>query len=536
MQQRYSSNYSNRQRLSHRLPKSRHSFRSRIILILLIVALGLGVYAYFKPTPEKAAERLRFDASVGVDEQAAIKDAIKEQGKTFTGKTTAKAETVLSLDNATQAVGVYVPVTNKYAARQTITKGELGEVSALVSDEQALEGLSTALGVDVKPLTGQPADISESAIAFIPAAQLTPDVKLLGFEGSYYLDNFTSGAVFRKITFEGGGASALADLKLNSLPGKDQTFKIIQSGVTALTRRMMTKLDQVGDPKYFSKDIGAFLADADLTHVSNEVSFKPGCEYSNAVFCSSPEFIETLKASGVDLVELTGNHNNDTGRQYNTDTINQYHSLGWHTFGGGLNNAEAAKPYLADQKGSKVGFLAYNYPDSPNGGAISTASSAGANSFDFDKIESDIKKVKEQGAQLVIVDVQFWECYAYPEGYVEYPICDQPIPNQEEVFRKIIDLGADMMVGSSAHQPQTYEFYQNKPIYYGLGNLYFDQTQWPGTERGIILTHYVSGSKLLQTKLTPTVYDKAFQTRPMDNADAVSLLERLGNAREAAGL
>ena len=104
------------------------------------------------------------------------------------------------------------------------------------------------------------------------------------------------------------------------------------------------------------------------------------------------------------------------------------------------------------------------------------------------------------------------------------------------MFKQIIDLGADMVVGSSAHQPQTYQLYNGKPIYYGLGNLYFEQTRWPGTERGIILTHYFAGGKLLQTKLSPTVYNKTFQTRLMDNNEALFLLNRLNTARSDAGL
>ncbi len=123
------------------------------------------------------------------------------------------------------------------------------------------------------------------------------------------------------------------------------------------------------------------------------------------------------------------------------------------------------------------------------------ADGAGANSFDFTRIETDIAAVKKI-SEYVIVNVQYWECYAYPNGYIEYPVCDKPIGEQEANFKKIVDLGADMVVGTSAHQPQTYELYNGKPIYYGLGNLYFDQTSWPGTERGIILTHYFINGEL----------------------------------------
>ena len=127
--------------------------------------------------------------------------------------------------------------------------------------------------------------------------------------------------------------------------------------------------------------------------------------------------------------------------------------------------------------------------------------------------------------------MQYWECYAYPDGYIEFPECDIPIGEQEAVFKQIADLGADMVVGTQAHQPQTYEIYNGKPIYYGLGNLYFDQTSWPGTERGIILTHYFAKGELLQTKLSPTIYGDALQTELASETQAEYLLNRLENAR-----
>ena len=47
----------------------------------------------------------------------------------------------------------------------------------------------------------------------------------------------------------------------------------------------------------------------------------------------------------------------------------------------------------------------------------------------------------------------------------------------------------------------------------------------------IFYLYYFAGGKLLQTKLSPTVYDKAFQTRLMNNDVALYLLKRLQQAR-----
>lgn len=515
------------------------------VALLLVATLGGGAvlaFKHFGSTPaEKAASGLQFDASVTAAEKQTIRDAIKNQSKTYGGTVTARAETALEVDSAGSVLAAYVPVTNVYATRLALSKDELSSMSVYVpanTDSAARSALASQLGLSVDKLADLPGelkDISDKAVAFVPASELSSDVKLLTFNDAYYLDSFTKGAVFRTAAFSGGNTTGLNGLTLNTYATKDTTLKVNMTGVTALTRLMMKKLNEVKDAKYFSKLISPFLADADITHVSNEVSFKSDCGYSAVAFCAPPAMIDTLKDSGVDLVELTGNHNNDTGNQYNTETINLYHSLGWHTFGGGLNATEGAKPYLADQKGSKVAFLGYNAADAPQSGAVANSSIAGANHYDPEKVRADIASAK-QGGNFVIVDVQFSECYAYPEGFTEFPECDVPIYGQKEAFRQIIDMGADMVIGTQAHQPQTYEQYKGKPIYYGLGNLYFEQIQWPGTERGIILSHYFVGGKLVQTRLTPTVYDKNLQTHIMANSDAVALLQRLKTARQTAGL
>ena len=508
-----------------------------VVTALLLIGLGIIAYQRFAPTSvEKAVDRLQFDSSVTAGEKQTIVDTIKNQAKTYRGTMRAGVDTTLTPSQDKSTLTAYVPVTNFYASRQILTKPELKDVAVRVpSDTGAVvrKALATVLGLetgDMTDLTGSPEEIPAGEVAFIPADRLTPKMKLLGFEGAYYLDSFTSGAVFRQAVFSGSDAASLAGLTLNGLAGKDTTLKVNMTGVTALTRVMMTKLNTVKDPLYFSQQIGDFLSDADITHVSNEVSFQAGCQYHNSSFCSPPEFIETLKDSGVDLVELTGNHNNDRGNTYNTSSINQYHNLGMATFGGGLNREEAAKPYIANLKGNTITFIGYNKADGLTSGAIAAESTAGANYYTDEKAEADITAAK-QNSQFVIVDIQYSECYAYPDGFVEYPVCDGPISGQQESFRKMIDFGADMVVGSSAHQPQTYELYKSKPIYYGLGNLYFDQTRWPGTERGIILTHYFVGGTLIQTKLSPTVYGTELQTRLMDNDTAVWLLDRLNAAR-----
>lgn len=521
--------------------KVQHFFKNAFLLVLLLAVTTVSTLMFYERVaapsgPAQVAAHLAFDATVAESEKSRIQDGITALDIELKGQVNAKVITDADAKSGSPIIDVYVPVTNWNASRQTITKTELKSTAPLIwheADQPVRVSIATSLDIasDSMSELSELSALDEQQIALIPIGKLDSSVKLLSLDDDYYLDSFQSGGIFRMLQLEGGNADELSAVTFSDIPTKDTTLSYMQTGVTALTRVMMRKLSEVGgNPLYFSEKIGDFLSSADITHVSNEVSFKDNCQFSMTSFCSDPRFIETLKDSGVDVVELTGNHNNDQGRDLNTNTINLYRSLGWQTVGGGLNADDASTYYIADTKGSKVAQLAYNYPDSPTGGAIATKDAAGANSFDFDRIAADIKKAKTE-ANFVIVNVQYWECYSYPDGYVEYPQCDVPTGKQEPDFKKLVDLGADMVVGSSAHQPQYYEVYNGKPIYYGLGNLYFDQTQWPGTERGIILTHYFSGGKLLQTKLSPTRYDKALQTALMPNQEAESFLARLQAAR-----
>lgn len=512
-----------------------------ILGILLLLVIGLICYfAIFRSETieEKIDNQLTYDSTLTDQDISLIEQSIKDNFIELDSPVSVKAELKQTIEDKNNILAVYVPVTNFYSVKQSTTDEELKASVFTVNeniptqDRDLIADYFQPSETEDRQIGQQAVELAEEEVNFISAESLSSNYKLLSFDDSYYLDDFTSGALFKVAIFEGDSANNLNALQLNEIQNEEEVLKVNMSGVTALTREMQKRLTTVKDPLYFSANIGDFLSDADLTHVSNEVSFLDNCPYSYTLFCSPPEFIETLKASGVDIVELTGNHNNDLGSQANTDSINLYHELGWQTIGGGLNAEEATKPYIADMEGSKVAFLAYNYPDSPNGNAIAGTDKAGANPFDFsyESIQSDIESAKEN-SDFVIVNIQYWECYSYPDGYIEFPSCDKPIDGQEETFKKMIDLGADMVIGSSAHQPQTYELYEGKPIYYGLGNLYFEQTQWPGTERGIILTHYFRDGVLLQTKLTPTVFDRDLQTRVMTDEEANYLLTRLHDAR-----
>lgn len=444
-----------------------------------------------------------------------------------------------------------VPVGHIYWLRDSVSESELksDSFSVILNSEDFERNksfITEMLGSDVNIFESSDliSDVkkSENSIGFIRPSEISKEMKVLKLNDKQYL-NTDEGAFNVKYVLESeqeniGFVYSIVQKNLESTPlevfDSEKIVKINMTGVTAISRGLARKIDSVGDYDYPAQKIGSFLADADLTHTSNEVSFVDGCAvYSGMRFCSNPKYMETLKSSGIDIVGLTGNHNNDFGATNNAKSIEMYKDEGMDYYGGGLNSTDASKILYKEVKGSTIAFLGYNYYDTMlKTGALAAESRAGANSYAVEKMQRDISEANEN-ADVVIVDFQFQECYSYPSTDVIYPICYKPLssPDQKGVFRKAIDLGADVVVGTQAHQPQTYEVYNGGLIYYGLGNLYFDQTRWIGTRQGLVLSLYVMDGELIQGELTPTIYENDMIVRFANEQESKVLLEQLMKAR-----
>jgi poly-gamma-glutamate synthesis protein (capsule biosynthesis protein) len=460
------------------------------------------------------------------------------------------ADIVLSRESSENSEEIFsknlIPVAHIYSLVNDIDKEEVENYNLFVLNSLNQEFVTEEYGTEVTLLESydelaSKLEENDANIGLVEFSDLDFRVKILETEKGYYLDNREASI---EIKFYAQLSEKVDDFILSVLSrnidigtegwDEEKLTKLNMGGVVAIARSLAARMDQVGDYGYPAKEIGSFLADADLTHVSNEVSFVDGCvAYSGMRFCSKPEYIETLEKSGVDIVELTGNHNNDFGSEYNKNTIETYTNLGMRYFGGGLNSEDASKVLYEEVNGSTIAFVGYNYYDTMLGTlALAGTERAGANSYSVEKLRGDIAEAKEK-ADVVIVTFQFQECWSYPATDVIYPPCYRPVavPDQEGVFKQAIDFGADIVVGTQAHQPQTYELYGEGVIFYGLGNLYFDQINWIGTRQGLVLSHYFYDGQYIQTKMTPILMNNDFIPEIADEEESKLLMELLKDAR-----
>jgi poly-gamma-glutamate synthesis protein (capsule biosynthesis protein) len=297
----------------------------------------------------------------------------------------------------------------------------------------------------------------------------------------------------------------------------DKLTTVLMSGVTALTRATAWRMESRG-LTYPAEKIGEWMRQADLTHVSNEVSFSQACPRANPSpsimrFCSPPEAIQLLESVGVDVVELTGNHVNDFGTDPLRYSLDLYQQRGWGVFGGGANLDASMQPALVERNGQRFAFLGCNPAGPPD--AWATATEPGATPCDYERLFATLGELRQQG---------YFTFFTFQWAESARTL---PLPAQVEAFRQAADAGAVLVQGSQAHQPQTFEFYHGSLIHYGLGNLFFDQMQSVPNRQELLDRHVFYDGRWISTELLTAYLEDWSQPRPMTAEERSAFLGRI---------
>lgn len=256
---------------------------------------------------------------------------------------------------------------------------------------------------------------------------------------------------------------------------KDSPIEFIFGGDVMLSREVNNRIVKAGDYSWPFAKISDFLKNADLTIINLESPFILSEDYTVAnksfVFKASPQSILGLINSGIDLVSLANNHILNQGPKGLEDTLWILGNSGIKYIGAGRNEEEAHHGEIQNIKGQNFGFLAYAYP---NDNSVAKITRPGIANMDLEKMKSDIKRLKEQNA-IVIVFMHAGKEYS-----------SQPNEHQILFAHSAIEAGAEAVIGHHPHWPQTFEFYNGKPIIYSLGNLIFDQMWSTETRQGLL--------------------------------------------------
>ncbi|GAP14458.1 bacterial capsule synthesis protein PGA_cap [Longilinea arvoryzae] len=357
--------------------------------------------------------------------------------------------------------------------------------------------------------------------AIVPFEELTPRWKVIQVDGVSPLDpaldesGYPLKATLGWSTTDGKEASgALADFQLPTNRHAGHLARVFMTGTTAMVRHMALRMEEKG-VLYPADKIGDLLKSADLTHISNEVSFYTKCPPAKPLrasmrFCTSPSYMQVLKAIGADVIELTGNHLLDWGSDAFAETLKLYASENLAVYGGGWTQEQARQPYKVEVNGNKLAFIGCN----PSGPSADWAGQdqPGSAQCDYDWIESQIRALREEG-YLPIVTIQHIEVYDY-----------KPTSAQRVISERMAKAGAVLISGSQSHFPQGFTFVGDTLVHYGLGNTFFDQMDF-GSSRAFLDRNVFYEGHLISTELFTIKLQDYAQPRLMTPEERAALLK-----------
>jgi poly-gamma-glutamate synthesis protein (capsule biosynthesis protein) len=239
-------------------------------------------------------------------------------------------------------------------------------------------------------------------------------------------------------------------------------MKILVAGDFCPQNRVAGRFEQ-GDYKSVLGDVIGVVSNADYSIVNFECSVTKGGEKpiekcGSSLHCSE-KGIEAAKWAGFDCVTLANNHFLDFGEDGVKNTFDACKKYEIDTVGGGNNLENASHVLYKNINGQTLAIINCCEHEF----SIATKTMAGSNPLNpIQQYYAILEARKNAHYVLVIVH----------GGHEHYQL---PSPRMQETYRFFVDAGADAVVNHHQHCYSGYEVYNNRPIFYGLGNFCFDK-------------------------------------------------------------
>ena len=203
----------------------------------------------------------------------------------------------------------------------------------------------------------------------------------------------------------------------------------------------------------------------------------------------APAAARNVLDAGFDVINLANNHLCDYGDAGVAATLAAFREV--TSLGAGLDFETAYELKVNEVGGVRIGLLAYGEGEF---GALMDGRSARAGFAWVNHPEADHAVLEARRS----VDVLLVQVHAGVEEV------DLPLPEWRSRYRKLIELGADAVIGHHPHVPQGWESIDGKPVFYSLGNFLFE-TASPSARwnRGYVVSLEFEGAELRRHEVIP---------------------------------
>jgi poly-gamma-glutamate synthesis protein (capsule biosynthesis protein) len=174
-----------------------------------------------------------------------------------------------------------------------------------------------------------------------------------------------------------------------------------------------------------------------------------------------PQAAPALQHLGVDVVNLANNHLFDYGLAAVRDTQAILDDLGVGWFGAGADIEEAARPWVTEVNAATVAMVGFSWTDQwVQPAPAATPTEPGVNPLQMDHVETTIERInRDLNPDRLVVSLH------WGEGMSRWPR-----PDAVRQARRIVEMGADVVMGHHPHCLQPYEVVDKGVILYSLGN------------------------------------------------------------------
>lgn len=283
------------------------------------------------------------------------------------------------------------------------------------------------------------------------------------------------------------------------------------------------------DPASVFGPVSAVLSEADLavTNLETAVTKGGGSPVGKQfTFRTGPEAFDALTAAGIDVVSMANNHGMDYGESGFVESLQVKEETGFPIVGIGANADEAFAPHIAEVKGQRIAIIGATQV--LDGSFIqswtATDNHAGLASAKLEdrmvQAVSDSRKV----ADTVVV-------------FLHWGTETETCPNKAQVglTPKLVEAGADIIVGGHQHRVASGGFSGSAFVHYGLGNFLFRANSEQGSRSGVLKVT-ATGRRIDNFEWVPARINGANQPIPAEGAAKDNLLASWNELRGCTGL
>ena len=283
----------------------------------------------------------------------------------------------------------------------------------------------------------------------------------------------------------------------------------------------------VSDPRTTFGPIASVLRRADLAMVNLETAITTGGtpQSKSFTFRAPASAFQALKGAGVDVATMANNHGMDFGLVGLRDSLAAAKHADFPLVGIGRDADEAFRPYRVTIKGQRIAIIGATQVLDSNLAAAWTAGDGKpglASAYQVDRLLRAVRSARRV-ADTVIVDLHWGR---------ELERC--PIERQRALAPKLVEAGADVVVGSHAHVLLGGGYLGPAYVDYGLGNFVF-YARGGETARSGVLLLTVRGRAVTKASWTPAVISGGIPV-PLVGSGADEAVATWNHLRDCTGL